>query len=440
MLMPYPNEHAARVKAPGSCVDKSFRRMNQGAGVSLILCKNKEGKMEAQAYRFDKTKFTPEQAKAWLAKHNVKPISFEKSEDVKAKLPMKASKPEVDGRIWSAGMHHVFVNDEPAKVYVPEETIMQTFNSIKGLIDSQGRMPIGIDHLSNSTLEENQILNKMGLLDVGDVTKVGTDGSSIYILDSQITNDSIRSLNSQGELPAYSIVGSMDAKECPTGKADYVINSIDVERVDFVEEGGCQVCTVGAQPNELLLTSKKSKEENNMVEENVTVPEESVEEQPEAVIDEPVSEEHVEEKPEEVPTEEVPEETKEEPTEEETPEDVDEIVELKKEILELKKELQDYAGKKADTSVKAKDAAVDAVEAVINAGKAYPKQRESFLSFARADMEGFKKFAASLPQVIDMKMKAKLAQDAKDKAAKEKAAAEDAAVKKQLENIFRVKL
>jgi hypothetical protein len=435
--MPYPNEHAARVKEPGSCADKSFRRMNQGAGVSLILCKNKEGKMEAQAYRFDKTKFTPEQAKAWLAKHNVKPISFEKSEDVKAKLSMKASKPEVDGRIWSAGMHHVFVNDEPAKVYVPEETIIDTFNNIKHMIDSQGRMPIGIDHLSNSTLEENQILNKMGLLDVGDVTKVGTDGSSIYILDSQITNDSIRSLNSQGELPAYSIVGSMDAKECPSGKADYVINAIDVERVDFVEEGGCQVCTVGAQPNELLLTSKKSKEENNMVEENVVVPEESVEEQPEAVIDEVAPEEPTEEKPEEVPTEEVPkEEPKEDVVEEQPPEDVDEIASLKKEIAELKDTIKDYAGKKADTT----DAAADAVEAVINAGKAYPKQRESFLSFARADMEGFKKFAASLPQVIDMNMKAKLAQDAKDKKAKEEKDKEDKALKKQLEQVFRVKL
>lgn len=434
--MPFANEHAARVKDESGC--GSYKRMNQGKGVSLILCEM-DGKMEAVSYRFNKDMFTPEQAKAWLDKHGLTVKEFaEASKDVKARLSMKASKPEVDGRIWSAGMHHVFVNGEPARVYVPEETIMDTFHNIKGLIDSQGRMPIGIDHLSDSTLEENEILNKMGLLDVGDVTKVGTDGQSIYILDSEIKNDTIKQLNVQGELPAYSIVGAMDAKPCPSGKADYVINDIIVERVDFVEEGGCQVCKVGAQPSELILTSKKSKEEFNMVEENDAPVQETVEEVPEVPVDEPVEEPVAEEpKAEEVPIEEpIKEEVKEEPKEvEEPPVEEDVVATLKKEIEDLKETIADYAGKKADV-----DEAAVAVEAVINAGKAYPKQRESFLSFARADLDGFKKFAASLPQVIDMSMKAKLAQDAKKKEAEKKAAAEDEAVKSQLEDIFRVKL
>ena len=78
--MPYPSEHAARVKDPGSC--DSFKRMNQGSGVSLILC-IKDGKSSAQAYRFKKDKFTAEQAKAWLAKHDIKYISFEKASEGK---------------------------------------------------------------------------------------------------------------------------------------------------------------------------------------------------------------------------------------------------------------------------------------------------------------------------------------------------------------------
>lgn len=260
--MPYPSEHAARVLEPGQC--DSFKRMNQGSGVSLILC-IKNGKSSAQSYRFKKDKFTPEQAKAWLNKHNINYISFEKAsegKDMNAKLSMKAAngQPEIDGRIWSAGMHHVFVNDEPSKVYVPEETIMDTFKSIRGLIDTEGRMPIGIDHLSDSVLSDNEILAKMNLLDVGSVSKVGTDGQSIYILDSELTNQQIKDLNMMGELPSYSIVGGMNAKPCPTGQADYVVESIDVERVDIVQEGGCQVCKVGAQPNELILTSKKSED------------------------------------------------------------------------------------------------------------------------------------------------------------------------------------
>ena len=33
--------------------------------------------MQAQAYRFGKNQFTPEEAKAWLKKHNISYISFE---------------------------------------------------------------------------------------------------------------------------------------------------------------------------------------------------------------------------------------------------------------------------------------------------------------------------------------------------------------------------
>lgn len=272
MLMPYSNEHAARVADEGACEAKSFRRMNQGAGVSLILCKI-DGKMKAVSYRFDMKKFTEAQAREWMDKHDLKILAFDKANPdpkVKAKLSMKARNgmPEVDGRIWSAGLHHVFVNDKPARIYVPESTIMQTFGSIQKLIKDQGRMPIGIDHLSDSVLGENEILAKMNLLDVGDVTKVGTDGSSIYILDSELTNDAIKGLHQADELPAFSIVGAMDASPCPTGKADYVVNGIDVDRVDFVEEGGCSVCKVGAQPDELILTSRKSMEEYDMVEAN----------------------------------------------------------------------------------------------------------------------------------------------------------------------------
>lgn len=406
--MPYPNEHAARMVEPDACEDKSFKRMNQGKGVSLILCKQ-DGKMKAQAYRFNKDMFTPEQAKAWLKKHNLKALSFEKASEVKAKLSMKASLPEVDGRIWSAGMHHVFVNDKPARIYVPEETIMQTFESVRGLIKDQGRMPIGIDHLSDGVLGDNEILAKMNLLDVGNVTKVGTDGQSIYILDSELTNDSIKALHSQGELPAFSIVGSMDAQPCPTGKADYVVKGIDVERVDFVQEGGCSVCKVGAQPDELILTSRKSNEEVDKMDKDVneTVATPVEEEVVEAPVDEAVEEvEAVEEEVVEV----VEDEPKEEVVEvaaEELEEEPSELQILRDEIAELKKEL---GGKKP--KVEASSSEFDpetAVTQLIEAGKALPKMKKALLEVAQTSEEGFKAMAASMPKFVNMKMESKLA-------------------------------
>ena len=409
-------------------VEGPYKRRRVGDGVSLILAKESNTPYQ---YTFDEDKYTYNEASAYAKKLGVDKV-------VNAKLSMKASLgvPEIDGRIWSAGMHHVFVNDKPARVYVPEETIMDTFQSIRGLIDSQGRMPIGIDHLSDSILNDNEILAKMNLLDVGSVSKVGTDGQSIYILDSELTNQQIRELNGLGELPAYSIVGGMDAKPCPSGQADYVVNSIDVERVDIVQEGGCQVCKVGAQPTNLILTSKKSMEEFDMVNAN------------EAPIEE---EEEVQEVAEEAPVEEVVEEEVEVVEEaeedgvqdEEIKEEEEEVVvedgidALRKEISDLKDELKELGGKKP--KVEAKDAE-KAVTELIKAGKALPKMKAGLIATYNADPEAFATLAASMPKMVQMETKAKLAKKAKKEEEENKQQAQDDAMKAQLEEIFRVKL
>ena len=406
--MPYPNEHKAIIKATKG----DMKRQRVGDGVSLVLARYGE-EVATHAYTFNPTKYTPTDVIRYMDKLGLKVEEYKM-----AKVSMKAGKPEVDGRIWSAGMHHVFVNDKPAKVYVPEETIMDTFNSIRSLIDTDGRMPIGIDHLSNDVLADNEILSKMNLLDVGGVSKVGTDGSSIYILDSELSNDSIKQLNMQGELPSYSIVGAMDAKECPNGKADYVVQSIDVERVDFVEEGGCQVCKVGAQPNNLILTSKKAdlhKEDINMVEAN-----EAAEAVEETKVDEVEKVEAVEEKAveEQSKEEELPEEEEEVVAVEEEP---DMVAELKKELQELKDEIKNLGGKKPKVS--AKDAE-DAVKQLIKAGKATPRMKGALVTLYETDLEAFNEMKASLPKMVTMETKAKLAKVKKEErdAAEEKAA------------------
>ena len=424
--MPDLNEHAARVADEGACEGKSFRRMNQGKGVSLILC-SIDGKMKAVSYRFNKDMYTPSQAKEWCDKHNldIKEFAAAKMGDgmMNAKLSMKAANgmPEVDGAIWSSGMHHVFVNDKPARVYVPEKTIMQTFESVRDLIKDQGRMPIGIDHLSDNILEENEILAKMNLLDVGDVTKVGTDGKSIFILDSALTNDAIKALNAEGQLPAYSIVGAMDAKPCPSGKADYVVEAIDVERVDFVEEGGCQVCKVGAQPNDLILTSKVSKEDIIMANDSEAPKEEVVEEvneTPEPEVAEEIIEVDDSHSFVEEPKDKIVTETVEEPKEE-VVEEVSELDELKKEIEELKellkpKDEENLGGKKPKVEAKTSEFDVDKeIKLLIKAGKATPKMGNALRLL---DEDAFKAMAKVLPKTVSLGMKSKTS---KPKAEKE---------------------
>ncbi len=76
--MPYPNEHAARVRDPGAFEPNSFRSKDLKNGVRLILAKLKgQNSMVTQAYRFSVDKFTVEQAKQWLENNKVHYIKFE---------------------------------------------------------------------------------------------------------------------------------------------------------------------------------------------------------------------------------------------------------------------------------------------------------------------------------------------------------------------------
>jgi hypothetical protein len=76
--MPYPNEHAARVRDPGAFDPNSFRSKDLKGGIRLILGQLKgQDSMIVQAYRFSVDQFTPEEAKAWLEDHKVVYIKFE---------------------------------------------------------------------------------------------------------------------------------------------------------------------------------------------------------------------------------------------------------------------------------------------------------------------------------------------------------------------------
>ena len=75
--MPYPNEHAARIKDPKKYT--AFRRTNNylGKGIHVIFGIKQENSSEIQAIRFSKSQFTVSKAKSWLKKHHFKPILFE---------------------------------------------------------------------------------------------------------------------------------------------------------------------------------------------------------------------------------------------------------------------------------------------------------------------------------------------------------------------------
>ncbi len=72
VLKPYPNEHAARQSDPSKYVRFARQKDKGGEGVDFIFGITKDGKIELQSVRFDRKRFTPEQAKDWLKDHEMK--------------------------------------------------------------------------------------------------------------------------------------------------------------------------------------------------------------------------------------------------------------------------------------------------------------------------------------------------------------------------------
>jgi len=109
--MPYPSEHAARVRDPDDFQPNSFRSKTLPGGVRLILGRLRdESTMTVQAYRFPADSYSVEEAKAWLKENDVKDILFEEATgEEKAMRDMRNRKAQdelslsdIQNMIWEA--------------------------------------------------------------------------------------------------------------------------------------------------------------------------------------------------------------------------------------------------------------------------------------------------------------------------------------------------
>lgn len=299
------------------------------------------------------------------------------------------------GTAWKHGKHQVWINGKPRVLYVPRETIIPTFEAMKAKLKADG-IKLGIDHLDEAVLAANPILRKTQPLDVGTVEKIGTDGESIYILESKITNPVIKDLESRGELPAHSIIGPLNVDECERKDIDYVLKNVDVDRIDYVERGGCQECLVNSgPPGELLLTSKSSKEEFNMVEDT----KEDVKTKENPTEDPNLDKEELE--------------GAQETEVKETPEDESEIQALTAKVDKLEgmvQSLLEHQGEvpaevKATLAELSEDRARNQVRGYIRAGLAVPAQEETLMELVKADPGGMDKLMKAGKPVVDYDIK-----------------------------------
>lgn len=150
------------------------------------------------------------------------------------------------GVIWKTGVHQVGVDGKPTRLYSPQYSLMQLYDLLERIIESDGGVPIGFgDHIPESIIDEYPMLKKLDLHNVGEIRAVETDGESIRIKESVLTNPTVAELYNNGELSDYSIVASFMMADCPRNDADMVVDYFTkFKRVDLVSRGGCRDCRV----------------------------------------------------------------------------------------------------------------------------------------------------------------------------------------------------
>lgn len=289
--------------------------------------------------------------------------------------------------IWTRGPMHLWVDNEPAKVYVPKENIKSTYEQLQSRLSKEGSIPIGIDHLPDNIIEANPILAKLDLLNVGNITKIQYADDTIRIVEAELTNPLIQDLYEKGELDMVSIVANSTTSECPRGDYDYIIDTTDITRVDIVEKGACPTCTIPkpTASDETVVYARYSiqtnrQEEPLMAKEAITM--EAIKEaiaEAIAPIDERLTAlEEKETQASQPPTE---------PSEEDDPV----VKEMEARIAELQKET-----------------ATAKVDALIAAGKVLPAQKESAVELCAKDATQFEALYKDAPVLIDLETRQSL--------------------------------
>lgn len=289
--------------------------------------------------------------------------------------------------IWTRGPMHLWVDNEPAKVYVPKENIKSTYEQLQSRLSKEGSIPIGIDHLPDNIIEANPILAKLDLLNVGNITKIQYADDTIRIVEAELTNPLIQDLYEKGELDMVSIVANSTTSECPRGDYDYIIDTTDITRVDIVEKGACPTCTIPkpTASDETVVYARYSiqtnrQEEPLMAEEAITM--EAIKEaiaEAIAPIDERLTAlEEKETQASQPPTE---------PSEEDDPV----VKEMEARIAGLQKET-----------------ATAKVDALIAAGKVLPAQKESAVELCAKDATQFEALYKDAPVLIDLETRQSL--------------------------------
>jgi len=136
---PYPNEHAARLKEPDQYDD--FRRESDAGGEGIdFIYGIKNNNSELQAIRFDKNRYSVQQAKAWLEEHDMEPILFEPASEERDMSLQESEHDEtvIESRLDDAEVQHRSMAIEASPIDEKRRTVQIAISSEEAVMRSFG--------------------------------------------------------------------------------------------------------------------------------------------------------------------------------------------------------------------------------------------------------------------------------------------------------------
>ena len=144
--MPFPNEHAARLRDPDRY--QNFRRVNDefGEGIDAIygIIDNQS---ELQAIRFDKNLFTVQEAKQWLEDNDFEPILFEEAMEERKATAIVHRNAAMETEVVDERRVMMSISSEmPVERNFGVEVLDHAPESIDLSFLNSGRAPLLLDH------------------------------------------------------------------------------------------------------------------------------------------------------------------------------------------------------------------------------------------------------------------------------------------------------
>ena len=166
-----------------------------------------------------------------------------------------ASKDGLRGIVWASGQHDLWVNGDPTPVYVPDETIPETYQRVKDRVQAGDPPSIGFDHPDDESVAAQTALGEIGVAREFSQETLDDGREAVVMRDSEFTNPKAVEAAAAGSFDGFgfSIVGNIALQEDdgePVQREDgaLVVEATEIQRIDLVPDQAVDGATNGNLP------------------------------------------------------------------------------------------------------------------------------------------------------------------------------------------------